>query len=367
MALALSGYTGEALQTHEAEAFAKYEAVIEAGYETFFEVGAALIAIRDERLYRAEYPSFEGYVAVRWGFTRQRAYQLISAAVVADNLSAVKPKGFNERQARALAPLSPDEQRVVYEVVRASSPNGKITESHIKSVATVVGEISRFDAIDDGSGEMVRWSELSAERKVSLLQVNVTEDTFERFQRQRAHSSAFLRSSETDQWYTPAYIVDAAREVLGRIDLDPASSELANQTVKADSYYTVENDGVLHQWPGRVWMNPPYCGKAGAFIEHLIEQFEVGNTTAAIVLLNANSVADRWFAPLFDYPLCFAGRIDFLSPDRGKPGGRPPHGSVFAYLGPERQLFADVFSAFGPVVQRVETTPVCARAAANGD
>ena len=47
-----------------------------------------------------------------------------------------------------------------------------------------------------------------------------------------------LTSRATDEWYTPAWIINAARRVLGTIDLDPASSAIANQTVQATNYYT---------------------------------------------------------------------------------------------------------------------------------
>ena len=43
--------------------------------------------------------------------------------------------------------------------------------------------------------------------------------------------------------YTPEYI-EAARIVLGSIDLDPASSDIANQLVRAKKYYTIADNGL---------------------------------------------------------------------------------------------------------------------------
>lgn len=62
-------------------------------------------------------------------------------------------------------------------------------------------------------------------------------------------------NSGNNEWYTPAEYVEAARSVLGKIELDPASSEIANQTIKAKKFYTSEDDGLSESWRGKVWMN----------------------------------------------------------------------------------------------------------------
>lgn len=64
-------------------------------------------------------------------------------------------------------------------------------------------------------------------------------------------------SSGSQEWYTPTNIIESARKVLGIIDLDPASSVIANQTVKAWGYYTKETDGLKQEWFGNVFCNPP--------------------------------------------------------------------------------------------------------------
>lgn len=54
------------------------------------------------------------------------------------------------------------------------------------------------------------------------------------------------------EYYTPPFIIEAARRVMGGIDLDPASSEIANRTVKATRYFTEADDGLQQEWNGRV-------------------------------------------------------------------------------------------------------------------
>lgn len=63
--------------------------------------------------------------------------------------------------------------------------------------------------------------------------------------------------SESVELYTPALIVEPSRRVLGRIDLDPASSPIANELVQARRIFTANENGLLYRWWGNVFLNPP--------------------------------------------------------------------------------------------------------------
>ena len=91
------------------------EATIERGLETFIEVGIAFTVINDGRLYRATHKTFDDYCRERWKMSRPRAYQLMGAAKVAQNLSTtVDNSPTNESQVRPLTGLEPEDQRTVW-------------------------------------------------------------------------------------------------------------------------------------------------------------------------------------------------------------------------------------------------------------
>jgi phage N-6-adenine-methyltransferase len=161
---------------------------------------------------------------------------------------------------------------------------------------------------------------------------------------------------DSDEWYTPAIHVEAAREVLGGIDLDPASNKIAQKTVKADEYFTKKDDGLALEWHGRIFLNPPYSNKlAREFADKLLTEIESGRVTSAILLQNANTDTG-WFHKLAEEAtaLCLTrGRVPFVQSD-GEPGANR-YGSVFFYFGDNLRLFDQVFSLHGLVLKKVRS------------
>lgn len=161
-------------------------------------------------------------------------------------------------------------------------------------------------------------------------------------------------NSGDNEWYTPPEFIEAARLVMGSIDLDPASSEVANRTVGAERIYTADDDGLTLTWAGRVWMNPPYeKGLIDRFAEKLRDEVKAGFVTQAVVLVN-NATDTRWFATLCEVAtmLCFpTGRIRFHKPDGER--GAPLQGQAVIYIGNRHEEFARAFTSFGMVAKVV--------------
>lgn len=189
-------HADESLTDDERHELEKHEAVIESGLQTFYSVGTALLAIRDNRLYRQQFKTFESYCSERWNIVRSRAYQLIDAAETVLNLSTIVDiSQVNEAQVRPLAQLEPEEQQLVWQVVEETAPAGKVTAQHVKSVVTVLKEITATGAIDGGEGDDIPVEQATVEH----LKAAVTEQTYERLKRQEAYVAEKLEQKKAQR------------------------------------------------------------------------------------------------------------------------------------------------------------------------
>lgn len=132
--------------------------------------------------------------------------------------------------------------------------------------------------------------------------------------------------SGTDVWLTPPFVLDA----LGEFDLDPCSS-LDRPWDTAKKHYTINDDGIIQPWEGRVWCNPPYGKAMNPFLKKMVEH---GN---GIVLIFARTETKAFFYYVWngaDAIMFLKGRLKFHYPD-GKQGGTAGSPSVLIAYGSE--------------------------------
>lgn len=370
------------LTVSERSQLATCEAVIAQGFKTFIEVGNALAEIRDAKLYRLTYGTFEEYCQEKWGMGQRHANRLIAAADVADDLGPIGPTlPTSESVLRPLTSLEPEARREVWQQATASAPNGKVTQAHVEATKadyqhrtqpqrtyeSAIPAVSpppvdrRQPAptarpLGDNEVEAVIWrgithhalisdkatSQQRASAQLYWLQSAGVGDfsrllnpgvSFEADQMARIKAAVeadlskqarpALEELDNDEWYTPAYILEPARTALGSIDLDPASCATANEIVRAMTFYDKSIDGLLLPWRGNIWLNPPYSDPL-PWIEKLFAEYESGRLTTAIVLTNtANS--PKWARLLWGNVQASAcmlsSRIKFWRPDRPEPKG----------------------------------------------
>ena len=177
------------------------------------------------------------------------------------------------------------------------------------------------------------------------------------------------RQGKTSEHYTPAQYVEAARAVLdGVIDLDPASCDVANATVKATRFFTRVENGLLLPWGverrygtldhrgSTVFVNPPYSdyrGQASAWAQKLLMEYDLGCVHAAVMLVNATMLYHLPFQELMKRgAVCITDhRIRFVSAVTGLPQDQPPQPNAFIYVGPNVNRFGSYFAEFGVVME----------------
>eukprot|EP00842_Homolaphlyctis_polyrhiza_P006055 jgi/Hompol1/6450/HPOL_004984-RA len=230
--------------------------------------------------------------------------------------------------------------RYVYEsITEDKSLPVPVNISHVRSLHKYSPEVRRYI-----------W------RQLCESNTPITEETVVAMTIQYETGSSF--KDINNELYTPRAIIAAAKEVAGIsvFDTDPASCSIANDLhpgTIAKVIYTEKTDGVLHPWPGHVWLSPP-AGYDTAGASRQKQWFLVaeqkyldGESASCHALLRAELTSD-WFSRVMCYPHCFfLTRLQFGTPTGREKSLNEPH--VLAYLGPNIEKFCEQFGRLGTI------------------
>ena len=159
-----------------------------------------------------------------------------------------------------------------------------------------------------------------------------------------------LLSHASTEHYTPQYILDAVIACMGAIDLDPASNSREIPNVPAARHYTAYDNGLVQQWEGRVFLNPPFGSGVERWFSKLYQERAAGRTMEAIVLWKSATETAAWKTlTAISCRVCFpSARIRFVGP-AGDGGHGPRFSPALFYVGEGRERFEGAFAAIGAV------------------
>ncbi len=167
----------------------------------------------------------------------------------------------------------------------------------------------------------------------------------------------------SDENYTPNTeeqpVITLVENVLGGIDLDPCSPPVP--TVPAKKHFTEEDNCLIQEWNGRVFLNPPYSDPL-PFLGKLCEEYAAGRVTEAIALLKSGTQHNKKTGVLirgFASAICqwnagTGSRIGFITPDGVQRKGADFDCSL-VYFGQSWTVFYAHFFKYGHVMATERT------------
>lgn len=183
------------------------EQALDALRRAFWAAGKALQVIRDARLYREDYGTFEEYLSVRWDMQTSHAYRLIEAWPLAERI-ALSPMGdkVNERQVRELLPVAAEHGQDVAELVYATvaeTDGVRVTAALLRDVVQVLpadGQMDRRAAVDQIRAFLAGQAQPSEPPPVPPVQLWQTESRRARtaIGRLRQHADAIAAADPDD-------------------------------------------------------------------------------------------------------------------------------------------------------------------------
>jgi hypothetical protein len=196
------------LTSAERARLVELESVVQTYLEGFLSVGRALCEIRNKRLYRQHFVSFEDYCLRRWGFGGSRGLDLVRSTAVAEHLlsgpaapktgDAPLPNDLSPDVLRPLTKLAPPLQSACWRL--ASKITDHPTHHVVSKIVRTVQNAINQGTSSNGNGS-AKTTPPTSEKKVFLASVH-----------RLAHG----------QWFSPQLIVQGLDEAKARTHLKAA-------------------------------------------------------------------------------------------------------------------------------------------------
>ena len=275
--------------------------------KAWYDNGLLLREIRDDKLYKKKYGTFEEYAEQRWGWSRRRAYQMIDAAERFQAIENVNQNGSlvhkilpsNESQVRPLTELSDAEAVHVW---------GQVTEQHERPTRQKVE-----DAVRAYKANPTVVPEIVPHERAKISSAKV-----------------LYNAGDNDECYTPEYAVRALVPHLEKFKgktiwcpFDEATSNFV-KVLESEGFNVVRShinegqDFYTHaplDWDVMV-SNPPFTNKRGIF-ERAIEL----GKPFALIMSNTwlNDAAPKQvFRNITLQLLMFEERMKFMNQDNSE-------------------------------------------------
>ena len=115
-------------------------------------------------------------------------------------------------------------------------------------------------------------------------------------------------SSKDQTWETPQNLFDKLDKEFN-FTLDVCATD---ETAKCNNYFTPKENGLIQEWRGNCWMNPPYGREIGIWIKKAWEESKKG--AKVVCLIPARTDTKYWHEYIFTYAAeirFIKGRIKF--------------------------------------------------------
>jgi phage N-6-adenine-methyltransferase len=162
-----------------------------------------------------------------------------------------------------------------------------------------------------------------------------------------------MRSSPSDEWYTPDYLFKTLNDLYGPFTMDVCAT---TGSARAQRFFTQADDGLAQRWEGVCWCAPPYSNPrpwvwkaiestTGYRRDEDHDENGWGYTGAAerVVMLVKNDPSTGWYQLGLAYAtdhVALPVRVRFTPGARQRPG-TPPFTSSILVFGPVELTWAE--------------------------